>query len=164
MKIAFVILLLASGGVALVQSPAASSGQGATVPYPEGYRSWAHVKSTAVGPAHPRFTAVGGFQHLYANAVAMEGYRTHAFRDGSVIVFDWLEMRDTNGTFVEGPRRQVDVMVKDTKRYAATGGWGFQRFVKDSQTELAASPTPQQCFACHQKLGKADLVLSSYRP
>jgi hypothetical protein len=163
-KIALVVLLLASGGVALVQSPAAPDQQGAAVPYPDGYRLWTHVKSTAVGPAHPRFAAVGGFQHLYANAVAMEGYPTRAFRNGSVIVFEWLEMRDTNGTFVEGPRRQVDVMVKDARRYGATGGWGFQRFVKDSRTDLAASPTPQECFACHLKLGKADLVLSSYRP
>ena len=47
--------------------------------------------------------------------------------------------------------------------YATNGGWGFQRFVKDSKTELAASPTPQQCFACHDKLKKDGLILSSYR-
>lgn len=94
----------------------------------------------------------------------MAGYRTRAFPEGSVIVFDWLEMQDNNGAFLEGPRRQIDVMVKDSTRFATTGGWGFQRFVKDSKTELAATPTPQQCFACHNQRKQDGLVLSGYRP
>ncbi len=135
----------------------------APVDYPEGYRNWAHVKSTLVSPAHARFATMGGFQHIYANAQAMAGYRTRVFPEGSVIVFDWLEMKDKAGAFEEGARRQIDVMVKDSVRFAASGGWGFQRFVKDSKTELAAAPTPQQCFACHMQLKKDGLVLSMYR-
>jgi hypothetical protein len=131
--------------------------------YPEGYRNWVHVKSALISPAHKAFAAMGGFQHIYANPQAMVGYRTRAFPEGSVIVFDWLEMKDQAGAFEEGARRQVDVMVKDSQRFAKTGDWGFQRFAKDSKTELAATPTPQQCFACHDRLKKDDLVLSGYR-
>jgi len=134
------------------------------VPYPEGYREWAHVKSSLISPAHETYAVSGGFQHTYANAAAMQGYRTRNFPEGSVIVVDWLEMRDMDGTFVEGARRRIDVMVKDSLRYAATGGWGFQRFAGDSKTELAQSPTPQQCFACHNSLKKDGLVLGTYRP
>ena len=134
------------------------------VAYPEGYRTWAHVKSGMISPTHKNFAVTGGFQHVYANPEAMTGYRTRNFPERSAIVFDWLEMRDVDGAFVEGPRRQVDVMVKDSTHYASTGGWGFQRFVKDSRTELAATPTPQQCFACHNSLKKDGLVLSAYRP
>ena len=54
-------------------------------------------------------------------------------------------------------------MVKDSVRFASTGGWGFQRFVKDSRTEHAAQPTPVQCYNCHVSLKKDGLVLSSYR-
>ena len=150
-------------GCALLVGVAAQSQQASSVAYPEGYRTWAHVKSSLIGPAHANFATTGGFQHIYANAPAMTGYRTREFPEGAVIAFDWLEMRDNNGSFVEGPRRQLDVMVKDAKQFAATGGWGFQRFVKDSKTELAATPTPQQCFACHDKLKKDGLVLSTYR-
>jgi hypothetical protein len=134
------------------------------VPYPEGYRTWTHVKSAAIGPTHANFATTGGFQHIYANAAAMTGYRTRTFPEGSVIAFDWLEMHEKQGAFSEGPRRQLDVMVKDSQRYASTGGWGFQRFAKDSKTELAPTPTPQQCFTCHERLRKSDLVLSTYRP
>jgi hypothetical protein len=134
-----------------------------TVAYPEGYRSWVHIKSALIGPAHRTFATNGGFQHVYANVAAQAGYRTRSFPDGSVIVVDWLDMTVQGGAFIEGPRRQIDVMVRDTRRFAQTGGWGFQRFMKDSKTELAASPTPQQCFACHDQLKKDGLVLSSYR-
>lgn len=137
--------------------------QAPAVPYPEGYRSWNHVKSAVVSPNHARFSSIGGFQHVYANAPALTGYRTRVFPEGSVIVFDWLEMTESQGAYAEGPRRQIDVMMKDSVRFASSGGWGFQRFVKDSK-ELASAPTPQQCFACHNNLKKDGLVLSTYRP
>ena len=149
--------------LALSLGVSAQSDQKAAVAYPEGYRSWVHVKSSLVSPAHANYATNGGFQHIYANPEGMKGYRSRVFPEGSIVVFDWLEMSDTAGAFAEGPRRQVDVMVKDSKRFATTGGWGFQRFVKDSKTELAASPTPQQCFACHDKLKKDGLILSTYR-
>lgn len=134
------------------------------VPYPEGYRSWTHVKSTVVGPANPRYKTIGGFQHIYANAKAMIGYETGDFPEGSTIAFDWLTMNKKNGIISEGSRRQLDVMMKDSVKFAATGGWGFQRFVGNSKTKLALKPTPHQCFACHQRRGKEGLVLSRYKP
>ena len=149
-------LLMPAGAIA-AQSPG-------LVQYPDGYRAWAHVKSTAIGPTHKNFATQGGFQHIYANAEAMTGYRTRVFPEQSIVVFEWLEMTEQQGAFAEGPRRQVDVMVKDARRFAQTGGWGFQRFVKDSKTELAAAPSPQQCFACHDRLKRDGLVLSGYRP
>ena len=162
MKLATALLLLALSGSALAwQQPGAEA---ALVAYPEGYRSWVHVKSALISPAHKNFATIGGFQHIYANAEAMTGYRTRVFPEGSIIAFDWLEMQNADGAFTEGARRQVDVMVRDSRRFASSGGWGFQRFVKDSKTERAAAPTPQQCFACHDSLKKDGLVLSSYRP
>jgi hypothetical protein len=160
MKLATGLRLLALPGAAAWQLSVPAD---VPVAYPQGYRSWVHVKSALVSPAHRNFASIGGFQHIYANPEGMVGYRTRAFPEGSIVVFDWLEMRDTEGAFVEGARRQVDVMVKDSKRFATTGGWGFQRFVKDSKTERAATPPSSQCFACHEKLKKDGLILSSYR-
>jgi hypothetical protein len=162
MRLAVTLLLLSTIAGGFASGTLASPD--AVVAYPEGYRSWTHVKSGVIGPSHSLYSSNGGFQHIYANAEAMEGYRTRAFPEGSIIAFDWLEMRENAGAFSEGPRRQLDVMVKDSRRFATTGGWGFQRFVKDSKTELAATPTPQDCFPCHNRLKKDGLVLSSYRP
>jgi hypothetical protein len=140
----------------------AGSATADTVPYPENFRTWSHVKSGVIGPQHKNFASAGGLHHVYANKEAMTGYRTRQFPEASVIVFEWLEWREKDGAFLEGPRRQVDVMVKDSKRYASSGGWGFQRFVKDTR-DPASEPTPQQCFACHDHLKEDGLVLSKYR-
>jgi hypothetical protein len=132
----------------------------AAVAYPAGFRQWEHVKSTLLAPGAPRFDTDGGFHHIYANPAAMRGYLSRQFPDGSVIVFDWLAMREVNGLYLEGPRRQTDVMVKDATRFAATGGWGFQRFAGDGGSQPASRPTPGQCFSCHQKRQVDGLVLS----
>jgi hypothetical protein len=135
---------------------------GAIVAYPENFRSWSHVKTGVIGPQHPNFASLGGIHHVYANREAIVGYRTGKFPEASVIVFEWLEWAEKDGAILEGLRRQVDVMVRDSQRFAATGGWGFQRFVKDTK-EPASAPTPQQCFACHDQLRQDGLVLGKYR-
>lgn len=152
--------------VALVGSFLVSvpSGAPTDVPYPEGYRQWAHVKSALISPTHANYAATGGFTHTYANTLALEGYRTREFPEGSIIVVDWLEMRDSNGAYSEGARRQIDVMMKDARRFAGSGGWGFQRFVKDSKTDRSATLQPAACFACHDRLRKDGLVLGVARP
>jgi hypothetical protein len=69
----------------------ASADEGATVAYPENFRSWSHVKSGVIGPQHKNFASLGGIHHVYANPQAMAGYRTRKFPEQSVIVFEWLE-------------------------------------------------------------------------
>ena len=135
------------------------------VPYPQGYREWTHVKSNLIGPKHAAYKTIGGYQHVYANKIAMEGYRSGQFPEGSVLIYDFLEGRETeDGATVEGPRRFTSVMVKDTKRYAATGGWGYEEFRGDSETDrmIAAEAAPK-CFACHARRKDNDYVFSKYR-
>ncbi|MCX7901844.1 MAG: cytochrome P460 family protein, partial [Burkholderiaceae bacterium] len=98
----------------------------ADVPYPEGYRNWTHVKSMVIEAGHPLYEAFGGIHHIYANAKAISGYRSGKFPDGAVIVFDLLEAKRADHAVTEGARKVVGVMHKDAKKYAATGGWGFE--------------------------------------
>lgn len=163
MKAVAVLFPLALLAGVFVWQPSFSADAPAIPAYPEGYRGWSHVKSTMIGPAHQNFEKMGGYQHIYANTEGVAGYRTREFPEGSVLVVDWLTLQEKDGLFAEGPRRQVDVMVKDSQRFASTGGWGFQRYVGDSKTELSTTLRPQQCFACHEKLKKDGLVLSRYR-
>jgi hypothetical protein len=162
MKRAVLILAATVVGAILLERQPASADDAASVAYPDDFRTWSHVKSGVIGPQHKNFASLGGIHHVYANEQAMAGYRTRNFPEQSVIVFEWLEWAEKDGAILEGPRRQVDVMVKDSRRFAATGGWGFQRFVRDTK-ELASAPTPQQCFACHDQLRVDGLVLGKYR-
>jgi hypothetical protein len=52
-------------------------------------------------------------------------------------------------------------MVKDSRRYAATGGWGFEIFPGDTQTGSLNAEGRAACFACHQKAKNS--VYSAFR-
>jgi len=138
--------------------------QAADVPYPEGYRTWTHVKSMAILPGHPLHESFGGIHHLYANAKAVQGYRTGQFKDGSVIVFDLLEADTRDAALNEGARKAVAVMRRDAKRYAATGGWGFEGFAAGDPTRrMAGANAKEACFACHAPRADTAYVFSTWR-
>jgi hypothetical protein len=90
-------------------------------------------------------------------------YRTGVFDDHAIVAYELLETREASGVVSEGPRRRVDVMVRDSKRHAATGGWGFERSLGDSQTNRAVSDQGAKCFACHEKQKARGHVFSRIR-
>jgi hypothetical protein len=135
------------------------------VPYPDGYRDWTHVKSMVIQQGHPLFDAFGGIHHLYANGKALDGYRKGRFPDGAVIVFDLLDAKAADNTIQEGARKVVGVMAKDSRKWKATGGWGFEGFKGDSKTERAvAANAAKACFECHTSQKDRDYVFSGWRP
>jgi hypothetical protein len=151
------ISLVAAAGVVA----GATSGD---VPYPEGYRSWAHVKSMVIEPGHALYDAFGGIHHVYANGIALEAMkaRTTPFPDGSVLVFDLLEVKSDANAVTEGARKVVGVMAKDSRRFVDTGGWGFEGFQGDGR-ERVVSDAAAQCFGCHAPQKDSDFVFSTYR-
>jgi hypothetical protein len=146
----------------------ASSADGQpAVPYPEGFRSWTVVKSLVVGPDHESFSKRGGLHHYYANEKAVVGYRTGTFPDGSMVVDEAVFMKDgdgrARGMLLEGDRRFLDVMVKDSRRFASTGGWGYGHFDRDDRAGQLSVADRAACAACHAK-APADHVFSRMRP
>jgi hypothetical protein len=133
--------------------------------YPGGYRSWTHIKSGLVGPGSPAYPEYGGIYSVYANEKAMEGYRTRVFPDGSVIVFDVLEAKETKGTTTGEARKFIDVMIKDSRRFAQSDGWGYEKFRGDNQTERALTAKARtDCHSCHTSQKDRGYVFSSFRP
>ena len=92
------------------------------IAYPEGFRKWTHITTMVVGASSPFFQTSGGIHHVYANERAMQGYAAGKFPDGSVLVFDLHDAKEKDGVTSEGPRQRIDVMVKDSAHFAATGG------------------------------------------
>ncbi len=132
---------------------------------PKGWRDWTHITTGVIySDKHPLFKDFGGVHHIYANRVAAQAYKrgTKKFPDGSVIVFVLYEAKDENGMFVAGKRKVVAVMVKDSKRYAKTGGWGWQAWDATGKA-LVTDPT-NQCVGCHLKVKERDLVFSQWTP
>ena len=53
-------------------------------------------------------------------------------------------------------------MVKDSKKYAATGGWGYSSFDKDGKPSPASAM--KMCFPCHQAVSDRDFIFTRYAP
>ncbi len=135
------------------------------VPYPQGYRDWYHVKSMVIEEGHALYDAFGGIHHIYANNKARQGYKTGTFPDGAVIVFDLLEAGHTDNAVTEGARKVVGVMHKNSRRFAETGGWGFEGFAGgDKASPVVGAGAKSACFACHAPQKDRDYVFSSLRP
>ncbi|MFM1896168.1 MAG: hypothetical protein RLZZ385_1242 [Pseudomonadota bacterium] len=153
-------LTVATGVFVLGSSRAAES----AVPYPEDYRGWHHVKSMVIEAGHPLFGAFGGIHHIYANERALSGYRSERFPDGSVIVFDLLESLQDGNAITEGQRKVLGVMHKDSRRFADTGGWGFEGFGGgDPGNRVVGDSAASACFACHQPQAVQDFTFSRLR-
>lgn len=132
------------------------------VPYPSDYRQWSHVKSMLISSGHPLFDAFGGLHHVYANAKALAGLRTKRYTDGAVFAFDLLDVKADGNATVETTRKVLGVMHFDSKRYAATGGWGFEGF-KGNTRERVVTDGGESCFACHRAQEASQYVFSTWR-
>jgi len=150
--------------VVVIVSFALSAQTDDTPSFPKEFRKWAHVKTVLVGPQSPAFATEGGIHHIYANDKALEGYDSGKFPDGSVIVYDLLETKEVAGNSIEGQTRRVDVMVKQSDRYASTGGWEFMSFSGNDQTNGKLTTARQaSCASCHDHRKDHDSVFSEFR-
>lgn len=133
------------------------------IAYPTGYSRWTHIRSGLITAKHPAFPRFGGLHHIYANPASLEGYRKGRYADGSVLVYDLFETRDHgDGIVDQGPRRQIDVMVKDSKRFAATGGWGYAEFAAGTTTDRLNNADRDGCAACHASRKQHGHVFSEW--
>jgi hypothetical protein len=135
---------------------------------PQGYRSWQMITVAHEAGKNNDIRAVLG------NDIAMKAFRegTRPFPDGSVIarlayVYQSSPENDAvfpaPQSFVAGDPTNVQISVKDSKKYADSGGWGYGQFengvANQSETLL------KSCFACHTKLDRSkDFVFSHYSP
>ncbi|MGO6740028.1 cytochrome P460 family protein [Rhizobium ruizarguesonis] len=62
-----------------------------------------------------------------------------------------------------GDPTNVQISIKDSKKYAETGGWGYGQF--ENGVANKSEPLLNSCFACHTKLDRSkDFVFSHYSP
>jgi len=133
-------------------APPAATGTAANpaaIAFPAGYTRWTHIKSGLITPAHAAYPRFGGLHHVYANPAALQGLRSGAYPDGAVLVYDLFETRDNAGIVDQGPRRHIDVMVKDRARFKASDGWGYAEFAAGARSDRLNDAERDGCAACH---------------
>jgi hypothetical protein len=175
--IVFVSVAVATlaGGIAYIV-PASGEADGEASPIfgvkiPAGYRDWRLISVNHL--------AGGSLKQVRAqlgNDVAVKAFREGKlpFPDGTIIAaLHWNEaLSDENNkvlamgfpgaglqSSVAESAVNVQFMVKDSKKYAATGGWGFADFTNGKPGNEALHNT---CFPCHQPAKDRDYVFTRY--
>jgi Cytochrome P460 len=157
------------------QAQAATTGSNGAAPlfgikvFP-GWRDW-----RLVSVAHEA-GELNDIRAILGNDVAIKAYRegTLPFPDGTVIArvaWKYVPSEENDKafgrsqSFVPGaaPDWYLQFMVKDSKKYAATGGWGFAQFGKDGHP-TANEAKLGTCFPCHEPAKAQDFVFTRYAP
>ena len=136
---------------------------------PPGYRDW-----KVVSVAHEA-GELNDIRAVLGNDIAIKAYRDGKlpFPEGAIvgrIAWSYVPSEENNKTFgrdqsfVAGSptNAYLQFMVKDSKKYAATGGWGYSSFDQNGKpTDEAAM---KSCFPCHQAIKDRDFIFSKYTP
>jgi hypothetical protein len=97
---------------------------------------------------------------IYGNDIAVKAVETdnfHPWPDGSIVVKSvWKQEELSNGEIRPGEFVNAQFMVKDSKKYTDTEGWGFAKFSGNElhPTGKTASFAKESCIACHRQLGE----------
>ena len=171
-RIAFLLIAVATLAGVLVFTPRASGRadeKGAPVfgnKIPAGYRDWRLISVAHEAGNNNDIRAVLG------NDAAIKAYREEKlpFPDGTMIArlaYRYVPSEENNKvfgraqSFVAGAPINVQFMVKDSRKYAATGGWGFAQFTDGKPVNEADS---KACFSCHEPAKARDFVFTHYAP
>ncbi len=187
---ALIVLASAAALHALVnRAPLASSvaneTQGAVITasnetsIPDGFREWVFIGA----PLTPNGLNGGAagfpeFHHVYIEPGAFAAYKQNGeFPEGTTIVKELVLLKD--GHYEDGSRDEasgrgffadqfagIDMMVKDTARFADTDGWGFFNFGHHAPpyAEIAAAAPNESCAFCHTANATHDMVFTTFYP
>jgi Cytochrome P460 len=136
---------------------------------PPGYRDW-----KLISVAHEEGN-LNDIRAILGNDVAIKAYREGKlpFPDGTIIArIAWKYVPSEENdkvfgrqqSFVAGaaPEWYLQLMVKDSKKWASTGGWGFAQFDKDGKP--ADEAMTKTCYPCHEPIKARDFVFTRYAP
>ena len=136
---------------------------------PPGYRDWKFISA-----AHEA-GELNDIRVVIGNEKAINAYRAgKPFPEGAIIgrvAWKMVPSEENNKifgqaqSFVPGdaPDWYLQFMEKNTKKYGATGGWGYSNFGKDLKP-LTDKKTMYACFTCHQAVTARDYIFTKYAP
>jgi hypothetical protein len=125
-----------------------------------------YLVNAMVVTKEPNKTGLKTGTHLiYVNSVGLDRMKRGGatpYPDGTVFVDDVRVYSEDDGNYQQGGHKFITVMLKDSKKYAATGGWGFQAWLGGDQSKPIVEDSAKQCFSCHTPKKENDFVFSTY--
>jgi hypothetical protein len=162
--------ILAVAGMLTLTGAGSAKPAGGDIPFPSGFRNWTAVNSMIVTKDSPISAQIGGMHIIYVNAKGLPTLKKGGplpYPDGTMFADDVHEFLVKDGSYVEGSKKAVTLMVKDAKKYATTGGWGFQAWAAGDPSKPlvpdAAHAVPA-CFNCHTPQKDQDYTFSTFIP
>jgi hypothetical protein len=152
------VALLALGSVSAATGPPA-------LEIPAGFQHWYFVNSMIITKDSPSFSAIDGLHHIYVNDIGLPRLMkggSMPYPDGTMFVDDVREVSLVDGAFLQGARKAIPVMLKDSKKYASTGGWGFQAWAGGDPKKPLVTDAVKGCFECHVPQKANDYTFSTY--
>ncbi|ACD66903.1 MAG TPA: cytochrome C [Sulfurihydrogenibium sp.] len=129
---------------------------------PDVYRNWHHVKSMVIfDEKHPLYNPFNGIHHVYVNDKGLNSIKNQnnrKFPDGTKIAIVFYEHVNSNGAFIEGAKRIEAFMVKDSKKFKSTDGWGYYGY--DGNGKNLIKDMSKDCHSCHMQAKDKDFVFS----
>jgi hypothetical protein len=171
-RITFLLVAVATlGGVVSFTAPVSGDADEEAVPIfgikiPRGYRDW-----KLISVAHEEGN-LNDIRAIVGNDLAIKAYRDKKlpFPDGTIIArlaWTYVPSEENNKifgrsqSFVAGAATNIQFMVKDSRKYSVTGGWGFAQFKGGKPADEALLKT---CFPCHEPIKARDFVFTHYAP
>lgn len=131
------------------------------IPFPADYRDW-RVISVSHRSDHESLRAIVGNDAAIAAARAGQ---TNPWPDGAMLgKVVWKYGTDPHWAAATVPKTfsHAEFMLKDAKRFADTGGWGYARWVGESlQPYGNDAGFAQECVACHTPVKSRDYVFTT---
>jgi hypothetical protein len=135
-----------------------------TIKIPAGYRDW-----KLISVAHEA-GKLNDLRAILGNDIAVNAYREGKLPlpDGAIIArlaWAYTPSEENNKafgnsqSFVAGQPTNVQFSIKDSKKYALSGGWAYAQFNEGQSVNVAVNAT---CFACHQAVKERDFVFTKY--
>lgn len=122
------------------------------------YRDW-----RVLGVSHR--TEKNTLRAIVGNDKAIEAGRAgkiNPWPDGAIIgKIVWKERPHPNwpSAIVPGEFAKAEAMIKDSKKFPETGGWGFGHWEGDKLV-MNTKEQSAECFACHTAVKDADYVFT----
>lgn len=134
-----------------------------------GYETW-----QVIAPSYR--TDKKEVRYILGNAALVEAYKKGSskkgilFPDGAILVkIAYSEMKNPVFPAALEPDtlQRIEFMVKDSKKFSATGGWGYARFVYDPASNTYTpygkdADFANECYQCHTLVKDRDYVFTKY--
>jgi hypothetical protein len=158
--------LAAAGGAAIAQQnkDTVKVPDGLALSEFKGYEKWQVIAVSQSGNIIDVIVGNPAMIAAYESGLPAEGKK---IPDGARMVkIHWNSKKhpDFPAASIPDTLHDLDTMVKDSKRFAATGGWGYGQFNYDAASDsFKPLGTGPGCgFACHTKAASVDYVFTRY--